>query len=60
MNEYKTSDIKICTDSVGCMTAEHEHQGILIDGMFFVSRAECRRAAVEALKEIKVNNLEWD
>ena len=59
-NEYKTSDIKISTDSVGAMTAEHYYQGILIDSSFFESRAECRREAVQVLKDIKTNNLEWD
>ena len=59
MNEYRTSDIKISTDSVGAMTAEHYYQGILIDCTFFESRAECRREAVEALKDIKTNNLKW-
>ena len=60
MNEFKTSDIKISTDSVGCMTAEHAHQGILIDGNFYASRKECRQEAVEVLKEIKNMSESWD
>tara|TARA_R100001369_G_scaffold83354_1_gene115518 strand:- start:815 stop:997 length:183 start_codon:yes stop_codon:yes gene_type:complete len=60
MNEYKTADIKISTDSAGAMTAEHEYQGILMESMFFESRAECRRQAVEALKEVKSNQIDWD
>jgi hypothetical protein len=54
-NEYLTSDIKISTDSVGFMTAEHSNQGLLIDGSFFSSRQECRREAVLILKEMKAN-----
>ena len=53
MNYFKTSGIKISTDSVGFMTATHEHQGLLIDSGYYESRAECRRDAVEVLKEKK-------
>lgn len=60
MNEFKTSDIKISTDSVGCMTAEHAHQGILIDNNFYASRKECRQEAVKVLKEIKNMSTSWD
>ena len=52
-NDWKTSDIKISTDSVGCMTAKHQHAGILIDSSFYADRAECRRDAVKVLKEMQ-------
>ncbi len=60
MNEYKTSDIRISTDSVGYMTAEHKHKGVLIDSGYYESRKECRRDAVEVLNEIKNMELSWD
>lgn len=50
MNLWKTSDIKIQKDSVGCYTATHKWAGVLIDGNFYNSRAECRREAVVELK----------
>tara|TARA_R110000744_G_scaffold3823_1_gene14110 strand:- start:183 stop:458 length:276 start_codon:yes stop_codon:yes gene_type:complete len=53
MNIWKTSDIKISTDSVGCITAEHKYAGKLLDNCFYESRAEARRDAVEVLKEMK-------
>lgn len=56
VNYYKTSDIKISTDSVGYMTAEHKYQGLLIDSGFYENRSDCRRDAVEVLKEIKEDN----
>ena len=56
-NYFKTLDIKISKDSVGCYTAEHRFQGTLIDGNFYNSRAECRREAVEVLREIKDHRL---
>jgi hypothetical protein len=52
-NYWKTSDIKISKDSVGCYTAEHKYAGTLIDGNFYDSRTECRRDAVQELKEMK-------
>ena len=52
-NYWKTSDIKLSTDSVGCITAEHKYAGILLDGCDYESRAEARRDAVEVLKEMK-------
>ena len=52
-NIYLTSGIKISTDSVGCMTAKHTIQGLLIDSSFYASRKECRADAVEILKEMK-------
>ncbi len=52
-NEFKTSDIQISKDSVGCYTATHKFQGVLIDGNFYNDRAECRRDAVKVLSEIK-------
>ena len=55
MNYYLTKDIKISTDSSGAMTAEHKHQGVLIEHTYYASRAECRRDAVEVLKERKVD-----
>jgi|TARA_R110000772_G_scaffold83556_1_gene176734 hypothetical protein len=56
MNIWKTSDIKIHQDSVGGMTATHRHAGVLIDGNFYENndRSECRRDAVEVLKEMKL------
>ena len=53
MNEYLTKDIQISTDSVGHMKATHKYQGLLIDGSFYASRKDCRREAVEILKEKK-------
>ena len=53
MNEYLTKDIKISTDSVGGMTAIHKHQGILIESICYANRKECRKDAVEVLKEKK-------
>ena len=53
MNEYLAKDIKISTDSAGQMTANHKHQGLLIDGSFYASRKECRQDAVEILKQKK-------
>lgn len=52
-NYWKTSDIKISTDSCGYMTAEHKHAGLLIDSGYYENRKECRRDAVEILKEKK-------
>lgn len=52
-NHFKTSDIKISTDSTGMMTATHKFQGTLDDGTYHASRAECRRQAVKTLKEMK-------
>ena len=52
-NYWKTADIKISTDSAGYMTAEHRWAGLLIDCGYYESRAECRRDAVEVLKEMK-------
>lgn len=54
MNEFLTKGIKIHTDSMGCMTAEHNIQGMLIDSSYYETRAECRREAVKILKDIKV------
>lgn len=59
-NLFKTSDIRISTDSAGCMTAEHRYQGTLIDGDYFADRAACRRAAVEVLKEKKEDDIHFD
>ena len=52
-NEFKTSDIKISTDSNGMMTATHKYQGTLDDGSYYESRQECRRQAVKTLAELK-------
>ena len=52
-NYWKTSDIKIFTDSIGYMTAKHQYAGLLIDSSFYTDRAECRRDAVKALKEMQ-------
>ena len=53
INYWKTSDIKISTDSGGYMSAEHKWAGVLIDGDIFNSRSQCRREAVLVLKEMK-------
>ena len=59
MNLYKTSDIKISSDSMGYITAEHKYQGRLIDCHPFwaSSQAESRkigrRAAVVVLNGMK-------
>jgi hypothetical protein len=52
-NYWKTSDIKIIKDSIGCYTANHKYAGMLIDGSFYSDRNKCRRDAVEVLKEKK-------
>jgi hypothetical protein len=52
-NEWKTSDIKIHTDSQQCRTATHRFQGTLIDMDYYPTSADCRRDAVEVLKEMK-------
>jgi len=53
INYWKTSDITIHKDSAGYYEAEHKYAGRLIDCECFESRTECRRAAVEVLKEKK-------
>lgn len=53
MNYFKTSDIRISKDSVGCYTATHKYQGVLIDSNFYNDRNDCRRDAVSVLKEMK-------
>jgi|TARA_R110002110_G_scaffold309654_1_gene523092 hypothetical protein len=55
-NYWKTSDIKIFTDSAGYMTAEHKWAGLLIDCSFYESRKECRKDAVVILKERKAGD----
>ncbi len=52
-NVYLAKDIKIYTDSQQNRTATHKYQGTLIDMDYYETSAECRRAAVEVLKEIK-------
>tara|TARA_R100000541_G_scaffold3138_3_gene10338 strand:- start:91 stop:285 length:195 start_codon:yes stop_codon:yes gene_type:complete len=54
-NKYwLTKDISISTDSVGCRTATHRYQGLLIDSSPWEnSRAECRQEAVKILREMK-------
>ena len=53
MNYWKTSDIKISTDSAGYMSAEHRWAGVLIESDIFDSRAQCRKEAVLLLKEME-------
>jgi len=66
MNYFKTSDISITKDSGGLYTAEHKWQGVLIEyglydnGSDRENRKECRRDAVEALKEIKLFSIGVD
>jgi hypothetical protein len=57
VNHWKTSDIKISTDSAGFMSAEHKWAGLLIDSGYFNSRGECRREAVLVLKEMKEESI---
>lgn len=52
-NIYLTKDIKIHTDSQQNRTATHKYHGTLIDGDYYPTVADCRRDAVEVLKEIK-------
>jgi hypothetical protein len=57
-NVWKTSDIRVTVDSVGFYTAEHKYQGLLIDGTCYDPRngnprTQCRREAVEVLREMK-------
>ena len=58
-NLYKTSDIKISSDSMGAISADHKYQGRLIDSSMFwaSSQAESRkigrRAAVIVLNGMK-------
>jgi hypothetical protein len=52
-NYFKTADIKIHKDSVGCYYATHKYQGDLIDGNIYNTRAECRKDAVQVLREKK-------
>lgn len=52
-NMFKTSDIRMWKDSVGCYTATHKYQGTLIDGNFYNDRNECRRDAVTVLQDMK-------
>ena len=65
MNLYKTSDIKISSDSMGAISADHKYQGRLIDSNMFwaSSQAESRkigrRAAVEELKCRKIEKEEF-
>jgi hypothetical protein len=53
MNKHKSTDIRIHKDSVGCYTATHKFQGVLIEDVFYDDRNECRREAVRVLKELK-------
>ena len=61
INYWKTSDIKLSTDSGGCISAEHKYAGRLIDShAFWADTAQerrnlGRRAAVEALNEKKLD-----
>ena len=52
-NMFKTSDIRIYKDSQSAYTAMHKFQGMLIDGSFYDSRTECRRDAVQVLRDIQ-------
>ncbi len=53
-NYWKTSDIKITKDSIGYFDADHKWAGSLIQTGFYENRNECRRDAVEVLKEMKL------
>lgn len=52
-NYWKTSDIRITTDSVGAFYSTHKYQGDLIECEFYPDRNSCRRASVKCLKEKK-------
>ena len=54
-NEFRTSDIRLSKDSQGMYEASHKAQGYLYDWSYFDNRTEARRAAVDALKDIKEN-----
>jgi hypothetical protein len=53
INYWKTTDIRISKDSVGFYTATHKYAGVLIDGCFYNNRTECRKEAVDILKQLK-------
>lgn len=53
MNYWKTSDIRISTDSAGYMTAEHKFAGTLIETAYYEYRVDCRREAVDILREMQ-------
>lgn len=53
INYWKTSDIRISKDSQGMYEASHKYQGYLLDWSYFDSRTECRREAVQQLKDRK-------
>ena len=51
---WKTSDIKISTDSAGYMSAEHKWAGVLIaPHAGFDNRSHCRREAVLILRDMR-------
>jgi len=54
-NKWRTADIKIFKDSAGVFDAEHKYAGYLYEALFFETRAEARRFAVEVLREIESN-----
>ena len=52
-NRFLTSDIKLHKDSQGDYYADHKYQGVLIESIYFNTRTEARREAVEVLMDIK-------
>ena len=53
INRYRTADIRLTKDSQGFYDARHLYQGVLYEWVYFSTRAEARRAAVEELKNLK-------
>ncbi len=52
-NRFLTSDIKLSRDSQGYFEAKHRFQGMLFDSVYYATRTEARRAAVEELNYAK-------
>lgn len=50
-NTWLTKDIKLSVGAKDCYDAEHKHAGYLFEMVYFESRKEARRYAVEMLKE---------
>ena len=53
MNRFKTSDIILHKNSCGEYDARHRFQGQLYETLYFETRTEARRAAVDELKYAK-------
>lgn len=53
INGWLVSDITMTTDSEGFISAEHKYQGDLIIDGYYDSQADCKRDAVNVLKDKK-------